>query len=37
VAAFLGRRLQGVGKIGKLRGQIEGRLAGLRERFRPAA
>ena len=37
VAAFLGRRLQGVGKIGKLRGQIEGRLAGLRERLRPAA
>ena len=37
VAAFLDRRLQGVGRIGKLRGRIEGGLAGLRERFRPAA
>lgn len=36
-AAFLDRRLTGVGRIGKLRGKVEGRLAGLRERFRPAA
>ena len=37
VAAFLDRRLAGVGRIGKLRGMVEGRLAGLRERVRPAA
>jgi ubiquinone biosynthesis protein COQ9 len=36
-AAFLDRRLAGVGRIGKLRGRLEGRLAGLRERLRPAA
>jgi ubiquinone biosynthesis protein COQ9 len=29
-AAFLDRQLAGVGRIGKLRGQIEARLAGLR-------
>lgn len=34
---FLDRRLAGVGRIGKLRGQVESRLAGLRERMRPAA
>lgn len=36
VAAFLDWRLAGVGRIGKLRGMVEGRLAGLRERVRPA-
>jgi ubiquinone biosynthesis protein COQ9 len=36
-SAFLDRRLAGVGRIGKLRGQAEARLAGLRERMRPAA
>lgn len=36
-AAFLDRRLGGVGRLGRLRGQVEGRLAGLRERIRPAA
>jgi ubiquinone biosynthesis protein COQ9 len=36
-AAFLDRRLAGVARIGKLRGRFEGRLAGLRERLRPAA
>jgi len=36
-AAFLDRRLAEVGRIGKLRGKIEARLAGLRERMRPAA
>jgi ubiquinone biosynthesis protein COQ9 len=37
VAAFLDRRLAGVGRIGKLRGRIEGAVAGVRERLRPAA
>lgn len=37
VAAFLDRRLAGVGRIGKLRGRIEGMVAGVRERVRPAA
>lgn len=36
-AAFLDRRLAGVGRIGKLRGQAQARMAGLRERLRPAA
>jgi len=36
-AAFLDRRLAGVGRIGKLRGQVESRLGALRERMRPAA
>jgi len=36
-AAFLDRRLAGVGRIGKLRGQVESRLGALRERLRPAA
>lgn len=36
-AGFLDRRLAGVGRIGKLRGRIEARVAGLRERMRPAA
>lgn len=39
-AAFLDRRLAGVGRIGKLRGQVEGRLGAgleaLRSRLRPA-
>ena len=30
VAAFLDRRLQGVGRIGKLRGRVEAALAGVR-------
>ena len=40
-AAFLDRRLQGVGRIGKLRGKVEARLgaglATIRDRMRPAA
>jgi ubiquinone biosynthesis protein COQ9 len=36
-AAFLDRRLAGVGRIGKLRGRLEARMAGLRDRLRPAA
>lgn len=37
VAAFLDRRLQGVGRIGKLRARVESGLTELRDRFRPAA
>jgi len=36
VAAFLDRRLQGVGRIGKLRGRIERGLSEMRTRFRSA-
>jgi len=36
-AAFLDRRLAGVGRIGKLRGRLEARLEAVRGRMRPAA
>lgn len=36
-AAFLDRRLAGVGRLGKLRGQMVARAASLRDRMRPAA